>query len=212
MKKLMFLSTLLFVMVQLQLKAQDAVELSNKKSRIFGGLVATQQDNFTASDPGEISVYPVSGFTLGYEKFKTKATKGFASKLSQGIGVSTANYFGFSADYNDFTATLDWYEASKHYLSVYLFAEYDVKRIVTVGASAGPSALYIHATSNSANAINPGVSAGKFSAGLHLKQYVQKYLLKNKAGQRSLFVRMGFEQFVMSDAGLTAGFNLSLGF
>jgi len=211
MKKLLFLSVILATVFQLH--AQDPVILSNRQSRIIGGLTSTSQDNFTATDPGSVSKFTIGGFSLGYEKFKAQHAKtGFASKLSQGVGISTANYFGFSANYNSFTVSLDWYEASKHYLSAYVFAEYDVKKAITVGASAGPSALYIHAVANPNNAVNPNVSAGKFSAGLHLKQYVQKYLLKNSSGQRTLFVRAGFEQFIMADAGLTAAFNLSLGF
>lgn len=211
MKKLLFLSLMLVTVFQLQ--AQNTVITSNRQSRIIGGLTSTSQDNFTATDANAVSQFTIGGFSLGYEKFKTqRATTGFASKLSQGIGISTANYFGFSANYNSFTVSLDWYEASKHYLSAYVFAEYDVKKVVTVGASAGPSALYIHAVANPSNAVNPSVSAGKFSAGLHLKQYLQKYLLKNSSGQRTLFIRAGFEQFIMADAGLTAAFNLSLGF
>jgi len=211
MKKLLFLSVMLVTVFQLQ--AQNTAITNNRQSRIIGGLTSTSQDNFTAADANSVSQFTIGGFSLGYEKFKAHgASTGFASRLSHGIGISTANYFGFSANYNSFTISLDWYEASKHYLSAYVFAEYDVKKAVTVGASAGPSALYIHAVANSINAVNPGVSAGKFSAGLHLKQYLQKYLLKNSSGQRTLFIRAGFEQFIMADAGLTAAFNLSLGF
>ena len=213
MKNSVLIGALLITICHQHLKAQETDQvLTKRQSRIIGGLASTKHDNFTATDAYAAPTIGIGGFTLGYEKFKTQQSKALGGKLSNGIGISTSNYFGFSANYNSYTVSLDWYEASKHYLSAYAFAEYDVKKIATIGLAAGPSAMYMHAVANPNNAINPSLTAGKFSGGLNLRQYIQKYVLKNNAGQRTLFIRLGLEQYIMTNAGATAGVNLSLGF
>jgi hypothetical protein len=135
---------------------------------------------------------------------------GFLSKLTNaGLGASVNSYVDLSHDAEDGERLV----YSKHYLSGYAFKEFD-GRLGTVGLLAGPSINYTHARYYVyPDYSKPGqdISTGFFTVGVHTSQYVQKYLWKNSQGQKTGFLRLGFNQFLMLQGSLGSSFFLNIG-
>ena len=186
-------------------------KFEKKKNRIFiaGSLTRENQGYYT-----EMGLYEYhSGFKVGYEQFAfQKSPRPNGKKSNAGFGVEVNNFYEYYIEYNDLTLDNDSYRGTKHLLSPYIFREFDIKKIVTLGISAGPYASLTWVGSASSNDINPNQSAMKIGGGLHSGEYIQKYMAKNRHGKRTLYMRIGFDQYMTSHSGFNCSVYLSFGF
>ncbi|MCE6991461.1 hypothetical protein [Dyadobacter sp. CY323] len=183
-----------------------------KKNRLFiAGSVTRQKTGNYYTGLGPYEYHP--GFKVGYERFAfNKGRSPNQKKSNAGFGIEINNLFDYYAEYEDFTLENDYYKGSKHILSPYIFREFDIKRFFTFGIAGGPFGSVTWVSSASSNDINPSQSAAKVGGGLHSSEYIQKYLVQNRRGLRTLYVRMGFDQYLTTTSGFNGTFCLAIGF
>nr|WP_295922369.1 hypothetical protein [uncultured Dyadobacter sp.] len=193
-------------------KPKKPVTTSDKRNnRLLAGGSLTREDFGYGTSMGPYRYH--SGFKVGYERFAfQKKNRPGGKKSNAGLGVELNNFFEYYQERSDFTLKNDSYTGSKHFLSPYIFREFDIKNIITLGLQAGPFASLAWVKSASNNDINPNKSAVKMGGGLHSGEYIQKYLAKDRFGRRTLYIRVGLDQYLIPELGFNSSFSISFGF
>lgn len=199
MKNLSILCLLLFAglssVAQETGKPQPPSGIIKKSHRVLAGIGGAGEDGGIALK----GAYEV----LGLQK-KIGMLSGIENA---GIGFASNNLMDLFLARNNNTEALYW---SKHYLSGYLFKEYDTK-VISFGLLAGLGLNYTRGTYEQGSP-KTVTDVSFFTGGLHTGEYIQKYLGKNSKGQKTFFIRVGLDQFIMAKGAIANAAFLSLGF
>lgn len=174
-------------------------------SRSFIGVTFSRHLTFS-TDIYDFETKPIFGFNVLLEKY-FEPKQGSTKAPSKGYGLASTNYFGYSETIDE-----DIYTGSRHYVTGYLFKEFSVKSIATLGGLAGAGMCYTRGKADENNEVNPGESAGVFGGGAHIGLFAQRALTKDTSGKATSLVRLGYDIFIMSNANGTLGANLSFSF
>lgn len=194
--------------------------LLKNPTRIMVGIGAYKQEDYPEKAIKVAVEYVGLNKKIGVLSGIDNAGIGFASNnmldmfWNKYTGYVAASGGGMTADGsgNSYSETI---YGSKHYLSSYLFKEFDTK-YVSFGLLAGPGVNYTRGKYSSYNPKQNSytvrdIEGGFISAGLHTGQYLHKYLSTNDKGEKNFFIRVGFEQFIMVKGAVGSIFILSFG-
>lgn len=169
--------------------------------RTFIGVTYSQQHTFS-TDSYDFETNSVYGFNVLLEKY-FEPKQGDTKMPSKGFGLASTNYFGYSEKIDNVV-----YTGSRHYGTAYLFKELPIKNILTLGGLAGGGMCYTRGKADDSS----DEAAGVFGGGAHLGLFAQKALTSSTSKKPATLVRLGYDIFIMSNANVTLGTNLSISF
>lgn len=178
------------------------VAMLKKTNRQILGVGAYHHDYQDEDGSGPGLVLKVGAEALGVNRENGVAT----SQKKSGFGLGVTGIMGIYVKVNN-----EAVDFSKYYLSGYYFKEFDVK-FISLGLLAGPGINYTTGVLSTIGSSTSKTDVSFFTGGLHTGQYIQYYLGKKEKEEKALFIRFGFDQFVMLEGALTSTMFLSLGF
>lgn len=192
-------------------------EFLKNPSRIMLGFGGYKQDGYSEKAP-KAGYEKVCGNSIFYSGFGI-ASNNFVDMFWIRYNNMVESPGGGRTDDGSGTSTIETIYGSKHYLSGYVFKEFDT-RFISAGVLAGPGLNFTRgayslqtwdASKKTYSYPVNDVEASFFTVGLHTGLYLHKYLSTNKKGQKNLFMRLSFEQFVMAKGSYGSVLALSFG-